>query len=78
MACNISRTYEDRKTIQKLWEAGVKAKEIAEKLETPLSSIYYEQFCAACPYFDCDECPHEQERNKPLWWLTQEADQEAD
>ena len=42
MACYISRTYEDRKTIQKLWEAGVKAKEIAEKLETPLSSIYSE------------------------------------
>ena len=42
MACYISRTYEERRTIQRLWEAGVQAKEIADKLEAPLSSIYLE------------------------------------
>ena len=42
MACYISRTYEERRIIQKLWEAGVQAKEIADKLEAPLSSIYSE------------------------------------
>ena len=42
MACYTSRTYEERKMIQKLWEAGVQAKEIADKLEAPLSSIYSE------------------------------------
>ena len=42
MACYTSRTYEERRTIQKLWEAGVQAKEIADKLDAPLSSIYSE------------------------------------
>ena len=39
MACYTSRTYEERRTIQRLWEAGVQAKEIADKLDAPLSSI---------------------------------------
>ena len=42
MACYTSRTYEERRMIQRLWEAGVQAKEIADKLEAPLSSIYSE------------------------------------
>ncbi len=42
MACYTSRTYEERKQIQGLWEAGVQAKEIADKLAAPLSSIYSE------------------------------------
>ena len=42
MACYTSRTYEERRTIQRLWEAGVQAKEIADKLYAPLSSIYSE------------------------------------
>ena len=42
MACYITRTYEERRMIQSLWEAGVQAKEIADKLEAPLSSIYSE------------------------------------
>ena len=45
MACYISRTYEERRTIQKLWEAGAQAKKIADKLEAPLSSIYSEPRC---------------------------------
>ena len=42
MVCYTSRTYEERRTIQKLWEAGVQAKEIADKLDAPLPSIYSE------------------------------------
>lgn len=40
MACYTSRTYEERQQIQGLWEAGVQAKEIASRLDAPLSSIY--------------------------------------
>ena len=42
MACYATRTYEERMTIQRLWEAGARATEIADKLEAPLSSIYAE------------------------------------
>lgn len=42
MACYTMRTYEERTIIQKMWNDGAKAKEIAEKLEAPLSTIYSE------------------------------------
>ena len=42
MACYTTRTYEERSIIQTMWEAGAQAKEIADKLEAPLSSIYLE------------------------------------
>ena len=42
MACYTSRTYEDRKVIQRLWESGVKVEEIAAHLGAPMSSIYSE------------------------------------
>jgi len=42
MACYITRIYEERVVIQTMWEAGAQAKEIADKLEAPLSSIYTE------------------------------------
>jgi len=42
MACYTSRTYEEQKQIQRLWEAGAQAKEIADKLDASLSSIYSE------------------------------------
>ena len=42
MACYGTRTYEERRTIQNLWEAGVQVRMIADKLGAPLSSIYYE------------------------------------
>ena len=42
MACYTSRTYKERKTIQKLWEDGAQAREIADKPQAPLSSIYSE------------------------------------
>ncbi len=42
MACYTMRTYEERMTIQKMWNDGAQAKEIADKLESPLSTIYSE------------------------------------
>jgi IS30 family transposase len=42
VACYTSRTYDERKRIQWLWEAGVQAKEITDKLSVPLSTIYAE------------------------------------
>ena len=42
MACYTMRTYEERTVIQKMWNDGAQAKEIADKLEAPLSTIYSE------------------------------------
>ena len=42
MACYTMRTYEERTIIQKMWNDGARAKEIADKLEAPLSTIYSE------------------------------------
>ncbi len=42
MACYTMRTYEERMTIQKMWNDGAQAKKIADKLEAPLSTIYSE------------------------------------
>ena len=42
MACYTMRTYEGRTVIQKMWNDGAQAKEIADKLEAPLSTIYSE------------------------------------
>jgi len=32
-------------------------------------------FCKTCPAQNCDgaNCPHNAERDNPLWWLTQEG-----
>ena len=45
MASYTYRTYKERRTIQRLWEAGVQVKEIVDKLNAPLSSIYSELWC---------------------------------
>ena len=42
MACYTMRTYDERTIIQKMWNDGAQAKEIADKLEAPLSTIYSE------------------------------------
>ena len=42
MAYDTSRTYEDRKVIQRLWESGVKVEKIAANLGAPPPSIYSE------------------------------------
>lgn len=42
MACYKQRTYEDRVTIQAMWENGARATEIADKLGLQTSSLYSE------------------------------------
>ena len=42
MAGYTMRTYEDRMTIQEMWNDGARAAEIAEKLKIQLSSLYSE------------------------------------
>ena len=42
MATYKSLTYEERRTIQEMWEAGVRAIVIADKLEASVTSIYAE------------------------------------
>ncbi len=42
MACYTTRTYEERKALQRLWEAGVSAREIADRLKAPVSFVYAE------------------------------------
>jgi len=42
MACYKTRTYEERMVIQEMWGDGAKAEEIAERLGSSLSAIYYE------------------------------------
>ena len=41
----------------------------------PWDERFHKAFCDSCEREMCDagRCPHEKERNNPLWWLTQEA-----
>ena len=49
MACYTSRTYEERRTIQKLWEAGVQTKEIADK-QRPLKNWGFQRIPCMAGY----------------------------
>jgi len=42
MASYAFRSYQDRQDIQRLWERGMTAKDLAEHLRVPLSTIYTE------------------------------------
>ncbi|MEY8388832.1 hypothetical protein AALC17_16375 [Oscillospiraceae bacterium 38-13] len=44
----------------------------------PWDESFHEKFCASCEREECDteHCPHQNERNNPLWWLTQAAEGE--
>lgn len=42
MASYAFRSFQDRQTIQTLWERGLTAKDLAEHLRVPLSTIYTE------------------------------------
>ena len=35
----------------------------------PWDKDFYKAFCEGCGKSDCGACPHEKERNNPLWWL---------
>lgn len=38
-------------------------------IESPWEKEFHKAFCADCGQTDCGACPHEKERNNPLWWL---------
>jgi len=42
-------------------------------IDSPWESAFHEAFCADCNQCDCGTCPHENVRNNPTWWLTQES-----
>lgn len=39
--------------------------------EGPWDKAFQESCCAVCHLEDCDVCgcPHQDERNNPMWWL---------
>lgn len=41
--------------------------------EGPWDEAFREIFCENCEQENCDVCPHEENRNNPLWWLGLEA-----
>ena len=42
-------------------------------MDGPWDTEFHAQYCADCLYLGCDDCPHEEFRNNPGWWLTLEA-----
>lgn len=40
----------------------------------PWDKAFQKEFCAGCPKEDCEpNCPHQDKRDNPAWWLKQEA-----
>lgn len=46
---------------------------------SPWDDAFQKKYCAACNLEDCDNppCPHQAERNNPVWWLRQETGGDA-
>lgn len=46
----------------------------------PWDEAFHRMFCGGCQSENCDaeNCPHQNERNNPLWWLVQTAEGEQD
>ena len=44
-------------------------------LETPWDEVFQRTYCATCSADNCDaeNCPHNEERNNPAWFLAQEV-----
>lgn len=38
-------------------------------LEGPWDTTFHQEFCSKCGAENCDNCPHEAQRNNPTWWL---------
>lgn len=38
-------------------------------IEAPWDGAFQERFCVECGADSCDDCPNEQFRNNPEWWL---------
>lgn len=45
-------------------------------IDTPWNEAFHKKYCNHCPYVNCDDCPHEEYRENPLWWLGLEAERE--
>lgn len=43
-------------------------------LDAPWDQAFQEKFCAGCSNENCNDCPNEEYRNNPEWWLKQETD----
>lgn len=39
-------------------------------IEAPWNGAFQERFCVECGADSCDDCPNEQFRNNPEWWLS--------
>ena len=39
-------------------------------IEAPWDGAFQESFCVECGADSCDDCPNEQFRNNPEWWLS--------
>lgn len=35
-----------------------------------MNAAFQERFCVECGADSCDDCPNEQFRNNPEWWLS--------
>lgn len=44
-------------------------------LSGPWDDEFHRRRCAFCTRENCDECPNEEERGNPAWWLSLEAEE---
>nr|WP_326185390.1 hypothetical protein [uncultured Oscillibacter sp.] len=46
-----------------------------QAVNTPWDAAFQKAYCDKCELEDCDAqgCPHQEQRNNPLWWLGLEA-----
>ena len=47
-------------------------------INSPWDAEFHKAFCRTCGRDDCENCPHEKERNNPLWWLNQAVESEQE
>ena len=47
-------------------------------VNTPWERAFDRVFCAECQNQNCDQCPEEEYRVNPLWWLGQKAEEQED
>ena len=38
-------------------------------IEAPWDAAFQKRYCSSCTAENCDDCPNEQFRNNPEWWL---------
>lgn len=47
-------------------------------LDAPWDQAFQERFCAECKAENCENCPNEEYRNNPEWWLGLDEKKKAD